>query len=378
MKESEGEAGPETAQVVAYGSGNLAQVYFDLYPRRITLDELEAAFPGMVDALVAHEGIGVVAGYLDADTAVVLGKGGRRNLRTGEVTGVDPLLPYGDVALRAWQVGRVMDFPHAGDLMVISTVYPDGTVAALEELIGNHGGMGGEQTDAFLFHPGDMAVPETRNSIDVFGILNARRGLPVVETPPMVKEQVQGWAPGNLLKGIFHQPSRWVGRALRALVLDRSAYTEVADDSYMTGPALLIMLLGLLIATLFAPNGWSLASFAGRVGGWLLGVVVLVIAARPLGGRGGYTRTLRAVGFGCDRPLPVVAGGDPAHQAAGDVPRADRDVLCYVDRRGRGAEAARLARPGAADRGDCRVHHRYDCRAGAVRRRSAHAPGVGG
>ena len=141
---------------------------------RITLDELEAAFPGMVDALVAHEGVGVVAGYLDSDMPVVLGKGGRRNLRTGEVTGVDPLLPYGDVALRAWQVGRVMDFPHAGDLMVISTVYPDGTVAALEELIGNHGGMGGEQTDAFLFHPGHMAVPETWNSIDVFGILNAR------------------------------------------------------------------------------------------------------------------------------------------------------------------------------------------------------------
>ena len=159
VKESEGEDGPETAQVVAYGSGNLAQVYFDLYPRRIMLDELEAAFPGMIDALVAHEGIGVVAGYLDADTPVVLGKGGRRNLHTGEVSGVDPLLPYGDVALRAWQVGRVMDFPHAGDLMVVSTLYPDGTVAALEELIGNHGGMGGEQTDAFLFHPGDMACP---------------------------------------------------------------------------------------------------------------------------------------------------------------------------------------------------------------------------
>ena len=259
---------------------------------------------------MAHEGIGVVAGYLDADTPVVLGKGGRRNLHTGEVTGVDPLLPYGDVALRAWQVGRVMDFPHAGDLMVISTVYPDGTVAALEELIGNHGGMGGEQTDAFLFHPGDMVVPETRNSIDVFGILNARRGLPVVETPPVVKEQVKGWAPGNLLKGVFHQPSRWVGRALRALVLDRSAYTEVAEDSYMTGPALLIMLVGLAVATIFAPQGGVWSGYLGRLGGWLFGLVVLVIAAHPLGGRAGYTRTLRAVGFGVGGPLPVPAGGD--------------------------------------------------------------------
>ena len=174
--------------MTAYGSGNLAQVYFDLFPRKITLSELNAAYPGMVDALVQHEGIGLVCGYDDDGRPVALGKGGQRNLHTGEVTGEDPLLPYapedpngyGHATLetRAWQVRRVMDFPHAGDLMVISTVYPDGTVAALEELIGNHGGMGGEQTDAFIFHPPDMAVPPTRNSTDVFHILNGRRDQP--------------------------------------------------------------------------------------------------------------------------------------------------------------------------------------------------------
>ncbi len=88
----------------------------------------------------------------------MLGKGGKRNLHTGEVTRRgSAACPTRDerasVEIARWQVRRVMDFPHAGDLMVISTVYPDGTVAALEELIGNHGGLGGEQTDAFLFHP---------------------------------------------------------------------------------------------------------------------------------------------------------------------------------------------------------------------------------
>src|SRR5690606_8061547 len=136
---------------------------FDLHPRKITLPELDAAYPGMVDALVQHDGIGLVCGYDDQGTPVALGKEGVRNLHTGQVTGSDPLRwyapaadeAYGHASLetRAWQVRRVMDFPHAGDLMVISTVYPDGTVAALEELIGSHGGLGGEQTDAFLFHP---------------------------------------------------------------------------------------------------------------------------------------------------------------------------------------------------------------------------------
>jgi len=90
------------------------------------------------------------------------------------------------------------------------------TVAALEELIGSHGGMGGEQTDAFLFHPGDMVVPETRNSIDVFPILNARRGLPAPEPavqPAVAVEEVRSWAPANLIGGLVRraEPVAWPG-----------------------------------------------------------------------------------------------------------------------------------------------------------------------
>ncbi|MCB0238770.1 MAG: alkaline phosphatase family protein, partial [Anaerolineae bacterium] len=113
-------------QVTAYGSGNLAQVYFDLYPRKILLSELNNAYPGMVDALVQHEGLGLICGYEDDGTPVAIGKTGRRNLHTGEVIGDDPLIPYApatghgaaSIEKRAWQVRRVMDFPHAGDLMV--------------------------------------------------------------------------------------------------------------------------------------------------------------------------------------------------------------------------------------------------------------------
>ena len=51
----------------------------------------------------------------------------------------------------------------------------------MEELVGNHGGFGGEQTDAFLFHPNTFEIPETSNSADVFHILNARRGAAVTK-----------------------------------------------------------------------------------------------------------------------------------------------------------------------------------------------------
>ncbi len=289
------------AHIVAYGSGNLAQVYFDLYPRRITLDELNATYPGMVASLVQHEGIGIVAGYAKDGAPVVLSKSGMRNLRTGEGSGEDPLKPYGDAELRAWQVRRVMDYPHAGDLMVISTIYPDGRVAAFEELIGSHGGLGGEQTDAFLFHPSDMRVGETRNSTDVFRILNARRGLPVMERRAkhvLSVETVRAWAPGNLARGVFRQPSRWLGLALRSLVLDRSAYRAVAKDPTMTGPAVLISLMSLAVAVLLSPSGGSLAVYGERIVAALLGVLAIFGVAQVLGGKASYTATLRGVGFG--------------------------------------------------------------------------------
>ncbi|MEJ2711373.1 MAG: alkaline phosphatase family protein, partial [Anaerolineales bacterium] len=102
---------------VAYG-GNGAQVYFDLFPRKITLNELNTAYPGMVDKLVQHEGIGFVVAFDDDLHPVAFGKNGARNLHTGDIVEEDPLLPYGDVDLRAWQLARMADFENAGDLIL--------------------------------------------------------------------------------------------------------------------------------------------------------------------------------------------------------------------------------------------------------------------
>lgn len=308
-KSAEAAQADTPAQVTAYGSGNLAQVYFDLYPRKITLSELNAAYPGMVDALVQHEGIGLVCGYLDDGTPVALSKAGQRNLYTDEVTGEDPLKPYApedpkafghaSIEKRIWQVRRVMDFPHAGDLMVISSVYPDGTVAALEELIGNHGGIGGEQTDAFIFHPPDFEVPDTRNSTDVFHILNNVRGTPV---PPKVAPrasraaEISAWSPANLAKGIGDLRA-WIGLALAALTLDRSAYKTIVQNAQMTGPALLIAALATLVETLFWVGRLDLTYFVLRLGLWVAATLVVFVAGRLLSQRGAFTKTLRVMGF---------------------------------------------------------------------------------
>jgi hypothetical protein len=191
-----------------------------------------------------------------------------------------------------------MDFPHAGDLWLISTVYPDGTVAALEELIGNHGGLGGEQTDAFIFHPADMAVTETRNSTDVFHILNNHRGQPVAEKPPVsAEEKISDWAPTNLVKGLG-QVGVWAGLALRCMILDRGAYEEVVKNPYMTGPGVLIGLMSILVTALARGSGESSVRFVSALAFWLLAVALVFAAGWLLSKQGSFTKTLRVLGFG--------------------------------------------------------------------------------
>lgn len=314
----------ESAGVTVCGSGNLAQVYFDLQPRKLTLAELDAALPGLVGALASHAGIGFVVGYDDDLAPIAIGAGGRRNLRSGEVTGIDPLLPYASdlspVELRSEQVRRVADFPHAGDLIVNSAVFPDGTVAAMEELIGNHGGLGGEQTDAFLLHPADLAVPETRNSTDLFALLNARRSLPMTRpdlaAQPPATEAVRPWALSNMRRGLS-QVKTWLSRAARVLTLDRQAFRDIAADAYMLAPALLIILISELLISLNSADGFDPADFATRLVSFPLGILAAYGAARLLGGKASYTATLQVAGFAGSAYIFELLGFIPGIAAIG-------------------------------------------------------------
>ncbi len=290
------EAAP--AQVtLAYG-GNGAHVYFDLFPRKITLNELNSAYPGMVDNVVQHEGIGFVIAFEDDLTPVAFGKNGARNLVNGIVVGEDPLLPFGDVELRSWQLRRMADFENSGDLILNSTLYPDGTVASLEELIGSHGGLGGEQTDAYMFHPGDMVVPETRNSYEFKYILDTRRDLegPTPKPEKPEEEHVDGWALSTMARGIS-QVGKWISYVAQAITLNREGFRSIGQDVYMNAPALLIALLSTILQSINTENGMNIISISLRYTVWLLSVLFMYIAARILRGEADFSTTLRAMGF---------------------------------------------------------------------------------
>jgi uncharacterized membrane protein YvlD (DUF360 family) len=145
------------ADLVLIASGNLSMIYFTRRPGRLSLEDIERLYPGLVGALTAHPGVGFVVVRTEAHGSLVLGHDGLRYLRDDRVEGMDPLAPFGPYAVA--DVQRHATLPHIGDLVINSPIDP-GTdeVAAYEELVGCHGGLGGWQTEALLVHPTDWPV----------------------------------------------------------------------------------------------------------------------------------------------------------------------------------------------------------------------------
>jgi uncharacterized membrane protein YvlD (DUF360 family) len=148
-------SGEQTFHV--FGSGNLGLVYVRGEQHRLTRRELDARFPNLIDGLAAHPGIGFVA-VMDDGGPVVLGSDGWHRLDDGHVEGEDPLLPFGPDA--PGFVARVAHRPEAPDIYVNSRVDPGtGEVAAFEDLVGCHGGLGGWQDRACVVVPADVPFP---------------------------------------------------------------------------------------------------------------------------------------------------------------------------------------------------------------------------
>ena len=159
MGEERQAATDELPDLVVCASGNLAQVYFGLGEERLTREQIDGAYPGLVDDLVAHDGVGLVLVTTESDGSVVLGSGGSHRVADGAVTGEDPLARYGPMGIVHFR--RLDEIAHVGDLALISRM-DEGTdeVAAFEELIGSHGGLGGWQTRATLVYPSDWPEPD--------------------------------------------------------------------------------------------------------------------------------------------------------------------------------------------------------------------------
>jgi Type I phosphodiesterase / nucleotide pyrophosphatase len=141
-------------------SGCLGLITFPREPGRVTYERLEELCPRLIPTLAGHPGIGFVLVRSEADGPLVIGTRGIHYLDSGTVIGEDPLAPFGPNA--ALHVRRTDGFAHCPDIVVNSTYWADtDEVAAFEELVGSHGGMGGGQSFPFVLFPTELAYPES-------------------------------------------------------------------------------------------------------------------------------------------------------------------------------------------------------------------------
>jgi uncharacterized membrane protein YvlD (DUF360 family) len=326
--------GPEgPADLVVCASGNLANVYLTAFPERATLEGLEARYPGLVARLAAHPGVGFVLVRTEDRGTLVVGSAGIRHLSDDRVDGADPLTVFGPRT--ADHLRRLDSFRHTGDLLVNSLYDPDlEEVAAFEELVGSHGGLGGPQTRPFLLYPAELELSE-----------------PEIVGAPAIYRQLRAWgerlgvpagAEAAALPAVSIPPSEPRALWLIALLFAISSLGWLAAAGLVlvnrisgiptAGAAVVALVLGAvgvvgLATAIGIQRRWRWAwAFALVVQG--LGVLQLLVALATPGmsdlGIFGLLEGLIALAtfYYLTRPHVAAAFGRPARRPAGESPGA--------------------------------------------------------
>jgi putative membrane protein len=164
--------GDELPRIVVLASGNLGLVYGTRQEERATLEDLETFYPGVLEGLAEHEGVGFVMVGSRENGPVVIGSNGRYYLAEDRIEGENPLTGFGSRAIE--HLIREDSFPNCPDILVNSFYNAEtNEVAAFEELIGCHGGMGGYQTQPFLLYPAEWQLEQD----DIVGAGNVYKQL---------------------------------------------------------------------------------------------------------------------------------------------------------------------------------------------------------
>jgi hypothetical protein len=164
----------KATEVVVLPSGNLGLIYFTDWKERLSYEKINENFPKVISGLVQHPGIGFIMVHSEENGPMVIGAKGTHLLENGMIEGDDPLKNFSPSAPE--HLTRSGTFPHAPDILVNSLYDPKtGEVAAFEELVGSHGGLGGYQSRPFILFPSDWEIPREKivGATSVYSLLKA-------------------------------------------------------------------------------------------------------------------------------------------------------------------------------------------------------------
>ena len=156
-KEKEEEQELTDSEVIVLASGNLAMIYLTQWSQRLTYEELNNYFPELIPGIINNEYVGFILVKSSEHGDLAIGKNGTYFLDSGKIDGENPLEGFGDNIVR--HLKRTSSFEHTPDILV-NSFYDDESdeVCAFEELVGSHGGAGGDQSKPFILYPSSWNV----------------------------------------------------------------------------------------------------------------------------------------------------------------------------------------------------------------------------
>ena len=158
-KEKEEQQELSDSEVIVLASGNLAMIYLTQWSQRLTYEELNSYFPELIPGIINNEYIGFILVKSQEHGDLAIGKNGTYYLDSGEIEGENPLEGFGDNIVR--HLKRTSSFEHTPDILVNSFYDEEADeVCAFEELVGSHGGAGGDQSKPFILYPSSWKVSD--------------------------------------------------------------------------------------------------------------------------------------------------------------------------------------------------------------------------
>ena len=158
-KEKEEQQELSDSEVIVLASGNLAMIYLTQWSQRLTYEELNNFFPELIPGIINNEYVGFILVKSQEHGDLAIGKNGTYYLDSGEIEGENPLKGFGNNIAR--HLKRTSSFEHTPDILVNSFYDEEADeVCAFEELVGSHGGAGGDQSKPFILYPSSWKVSD--------------------------------------------------------------------------------------------------------------------------------------------------------------------------------------------------------------------------
>ena len=149
----------DDSELIVLGSGNMGLIYLTQWKQRLSYEELVMLFPELIPGLVKHPGIGFVLVNSISNGGMVIGEEGIYYLDCDKIVGENPLTDFGKNAAK--HLKRQNSFDNMPDILVNSFYDSQkDEVCAFEELVGSHGGLGGNQTKPFILYPSHWENPK--------------------------------------------------------------------------------------------------------------------------------------------------------------------------------------------------------------------------